>query len=56
VSFTGKTEFEAETYFPQLGVNLAVLQPGEPNAMYHGETEQEAFFVLSGEARMNQRA
>ena len=50
VNFTGSTEFEAETYFPQLGVNLLVLEPGEPNAMYHWETEQEAFFVLSGEA------
>jgi uncharacterized cupin superfamily protein len=50
VSFTGKTEFEADTYFPQLGVNLAVLEPGEPNSMYHWETETEAFLVLSGEA------
>ena len=29
VTFTGKTEFEADTYFPQLGVNLAVFEPGE---------------------------
>jgi uncharacterized cupin superfamily protein len=50
VSFTGSTEFEADTYFPQLGVNLFVLGPGEPNAMYHWETEQEDFLVLSGEA------
>jgi uncharacterized cupin superfamily protein len=50
VSFTGSTEFEADTYFPQLGVNLFVLAPGEPNAMYHWETETESFFVLSGEA------
>jgi uncharacterized cupin superfamily protein len=50
VSFTGSTEFEADTYFPQLGVNLAVLEPGEPNSMYHWETETEAFLVLSGEA------
>ena len=49
VSFTGSTEFEADTYFPQLGVNLAVLAPGEPNSMYHWETETEAFLVLSGE-------
>ena len=49
VSFTGKTEFEAETYFPQLGVNLIVLEPGEPNAMYHWEADQEDFLVLSGE-------
>jgi uncharacterized cupin superfamily protein len=50
VSFTGKTEFEADTYFPMLGVQLAVLEPGAPNSMYHWETETEAFFVLSGEA------
>jgi uncharacterized cupin superfamily protein len=50
VSFTGKTEFEADTLFPQLGVQLAVLEPGEPNSTYHWETETEAFLVLSGEA------
>ena len=50
VSFTGKTEWEADTDFPMLGVNLAVLDPGEPNSMYHWETETEAFLVLSGEA------
>lgn len=50
VSFTGKTEWEADTLFPMLGVNLAVLEPGEPNSMYHWETEAEAFLVLSGEA------
>ena len=50
VSFTGKTEWVADTLFPMLGVNLAVLEPGEPNSMYHWETEAEAFLVLSGEA------
>jgi len=50
VSFTGRTEFESDTYFPQLGVQLAVLEPGEPNSRYHWETETEAFLVLSGEA------
>jgi uncharacterized cupin superfamily protein len=50
VTFTGSTDFEAETYFPQLGVNLAVLQPGQTNSMYHWETETEAFLMLSGEA------
>ena len=49
VSFTGKSEFEAETYFPQLGANLLVLEPGEPNAMYHWEADQEGFLVLYGE-------
>jgi uncharacterized cupin superfamily protein len=50
LSFTGSTDWEADTYFPMLGVNLAVLEPGEPNSMYHWETEAEAFLVLSGEA------
>ena len=35
VSFTGKNEWEADTYFPMLGVQLAVLDPGEPNSIYH---------------------
>ena len=34
----------------QIGVNLFVLGPGEPMAMYHWEDAQEDFFVLSGEA------
>lgn len=46
--FTGLTDVEAETLFPQLGVNLRVLWPGEPMAMYHWESEQEGFLVLSG--------
>ena len=33
-----------------LGVQLAVLEPGEPNSQYHWETEAEAFLVISGEA------
>jgi oxalate decarboxylase/phosphoglucose isomerase-like protein (cupin superfamily) len=36
--------------FPQLGLGLTVLEPGEPLAMYHWETDQEDFLVLSGEA------
>ena len=35
---------------PDVGVQLAVLEPGEPNSLYHWETETEAFFVISGEA------
>jgi uncharacterized cupin superfamily protein len=50
VSFIGKTEWEADTLFPMLGVQLAVLEPGEPNSLYHWETEAEAFLVISGEA------
>jgi uncharacterized cupin superfamily protein len=46
---TGFDEFEAETYFPMLGMSIQVLEPGEANAIYHWETEQEDFLVLSGE-------
>jgi uncharacterized cupin superfamily protein len=48
--FTGWTEEEAETYFPQLGVALVVLSPGEPIGMYHWEADQEDFLILFGEA------
>ena len=43
-------DFERERQFEQLGVNPFVLRPGEPMAMYHWETDQEAFLVVSGEA------
>jgi uncharacterized cupin superfamily protein len=36
----------------QFVVRLHVLQPGEPNGLYHSESEQEAFLVLSGECRL----
>ena len=42
--------FDGETYFPQLGVGLFVLAPGEPIGMYHWEADQEDFLVLCGEA------
>jgi uncharacterized cupin superfamily protein len=42
--------FEGATDFHQLGVNLTVLGPGEPMAMYHWEADQEDFLVLAGEA------
>jgi uncharacterized cupin superfamily protein len=35
--------------FPQLGINIQVLGPGEPMAMYHYEHDQEGFLVLAGE-------
>jgi uncharacterized cupin superfamily protein len=42
--------FEGEQDFLQLGVNLSVLEPGVPMAMYHWEADQEDFLVLSGKA------
>ena len=50
VPLTGWTDEEAEMLFPQLGMQIAVMRPGQPMAMYHWETEQEDFLVLSGEA------
>jgi uncharacterized cupin superfamily protein len=38
--------------FTQLGVRLHVLPPGEPNGLYHAESEQEDFLVLSGECTL----
>jgi uncharacterized cupin superfamily protein len=38
--------------FPQLAIRIHVLEPGEPNGLYHAESAQEAFLVLSGECRL----
>jgi uncharacterized cupin superfamily protein len=42
--------FEGEDDFSQLGLNLNVLEPGQPLSMYHWEADQEDFLVLAGEA------
>ena len=47
--FGAFTRFEGAARFPQLGINIGVLEPGQPACMYHGENEQEDFLVLSGE-------
>jgi uncharacterized cupin superfamily protein len=36
--------------FPQVGCNVAVLEPGQPASYYHREGDQEGFLVLRGEA------
>jgi uncharacterized cupin superfamily protein len=36
--------------FSQLGINITVLAPGEPMAMYHWEADQEDFLLVAGEA------
>jgi uncharacterized cupin superfamily protein len=41
---------EGDTRFDQVGVNLNVLHPGVPMALYHEEPGQEDFLVLKGEA------
>jgi len=35
--------------FNQLGFRLAVLEPGKPSGLYHAESQQEGFLVLTGE-------
>ena len=43
-------EGDGELEFPQVGINLFVLEPGQPMSMYHWEADQEGFLVLAGEA------
>jgi quercetin dioxygenase-like cupin family protein len=43
-------DFEGEIDFAQVGVNVSVLGPGQPMAMYHWEADQEDFLVVAGEA------
>jgi len=42
-------DFEGKRPFPQLGINVSVLQPGESLGRYHRENGQEGFLVLAGE-------
>ncbi len=43
---------DEQARFPDLGINLTVLERGEPNSLYHSESQQEAFLVLSGACRL----
>lgn len=43
-------DLEGDQDFAQLGINVQVLGPGEPMAMYHWEVDQEDFLVVAGEA------
>jgi uncharacterized cupin superfamily protein len=38
-----------EAPWPDTGVNVQIMQPGQPNCRYHSEPVQEDFLVLSGE-------
>jgi uncharacterized cupin superfamily protein len=42
-------DFEGKRPFKQFGINLNILQPGQPMSMYHRENHQEGFLVLAGE-------
>jgi uncharacterized cupin superfamily protein len=41
-------DFEGKKRFPDFGINLNVLQPGQSLALYHRENAQEGFLILSG--------
>ena len=49
VTFEGSPKLGEPTLFTQLGVNIQVMWPGQPNGYYHSEEDQEDFLVLSGE-------
>jgi uncharacterized cupin superfamily protein len=38
--------------FRDFGVNVKVIWPGEPSALYHSEEAQEGFLVLSGQCTL----
>ena len=42
---------DAPVEFAQFGINVTVLEPGQ-TSLYHAESNQEAFLVLSGECRL----
>jgi uncharacterized cupin superfamily protein len=43
-------DFEpADSPWPDTGVNIQIMQPGQPNCRYHSEPVQEDFLVLHGE-------
>jgi uncharacterized cupin superfamily protein len=43
------TELEGRQEWTQLGFRIHVLMPGQRNGLYHGESGQEDFLVVSGE-------
>jgi uncharacterized cupin superfamily protein len=51
-AFGAYTRFEGEPRFPLIGVNIGVLQPGQPACYYHAENAQEDFLVLYGECML----
>ena len=42
----------AERTFPDLGIRLTVVEPGQPSGLYHAESNQEGFLVLAGECTL----
>jgi len=47
--FGAAVTFEGTPGFPQLGINIQAVWPGQPNGLYHAEDSQEDFLILRGE-------
>ncbi|MEZ5099526.1 MAG: cupin domain-containing protein [Thermoleophilia bacterium] len=47
--FGRAVKFEGDEPFAQVGLNVRVLEPGEPACLYHGEESEEHFLVVAGE-------
>ena len=48
-TFGSGTTFEGDPEFKELGINIGVVEPGQPLCLYHRESAQENFLVLWGE-------
>src|SRR5438876_11988 len=46
------SNFGCDTVFDQLGFGTTILGPGQPLSMYHWESDQEDFLLLSGTATL----
>jgi mannose-6-phosphate isomerase-like protein (cupin superfamily) len=46
------SNFGGDTIFEQLGFGISVLGPGQPLSMYHWESDQENFLIISGTATL----
>ncbi len=51
-AFGRRCNFQQEGQFPDVGINLFVVDPGKPNCRYHRENSQEDFLVLSGRCKL----
>jgi uncharacterized cupin superfamily protein len=44
------SDFQQGEHFEEFGFNIGMALPGQPGGLYHRESHQEGFLILSGEA------
>jgi len=44
------SNFQKGNHFDEFGFNIGMVRSGQPVALYHRESHQEGFLILSGEA------